>query len=65
MTKAGFNPAAAVSMLRKLEALEKTFIEDDTSPFLRTHPITSDRIECVQKEISNVMLPFSNINRRP
>lgn len=52
MSKACFDPAAAKMMLSRLQSLEKNSInENSIPPLLRTHPLTSERVEIVEKHI--------------
>lgn len=53
MTKAGFAPQGFVSMFEKLEAASRLNDNGDW-PFLRTHPLTSERIADVQLREQNM-----------
>jgi predicted Zn-dependent protease len=54
MYKAGYDPNSFVSFFEKVQALEKK--QPGTVPkIFSTHPLTPDRIEAAQKEISTIL----------
>jgi len=54
MYKAGYDPNSFVSFFEKVQALEKK--QPGTVPkIFSTHPMTPDRIEAAQKEISTIL----------
>jgi len=57
MYNSGYNPQGMVTFFGKLKALEKQSPSSITK-FFSTHPLTSDRIDSVQKEIAQ--LPSRN-----
>ena len=58
MAKAGFHPLAAVSTFNKFQALERRCRRDIVPPMLRTHPLTSDRIACLRRDLPEAMALF-------
>lgn len=56
MARACYDPVAAPSMLKKLHAKEKQLEQRGVAPsvplFLRTHPLTEDRLSLVQSELA-------------
>ncbi len=60
--KAGYDPYAMITMLQKLQKLEK---EDPLSMvvFLRSHPPAAERIRLVEEELTNLSIPQSEIRR--
>ena len=53
--KAGYDPTASIDMFERIESIEKS-TPGSVSKIFRTHPLTADRIERTQKNISE-MLP--------
>ncbi|MBM3254076.1 MAG: hypothetical protein FJZ16_07480 [Candidatus Omnitrophica bacterium] len=62
--KAGYDPYAIITMLEKLQKLER---EDPLSTvvFLRSHPPAKERISIVEQELANLSIPQEGIKRMP
>jgi predicted Zn-dependent protease len=54
MMSAGYDPRAALSFFRRLEALEKAQGEEAWEPYLRSHPPTPDRIRLAERFIDRM-----------
>jgi predicted Zn-dependent protease len=54
MYAAGYDPTGAVSILEKLEALQKTK-PGAVAHVLATHPLSSDRIRKTEEEIQRIL----------
>lgn len=52
LTQAGFDPRAAVSFFERLQKFSRLY-ENNAPEYLRTHPITSDRIADLQNRLEN------------
>jgi beta-barrel assembly-enhancing protease len=55
MYSAGYDPNGAVSILEKLESLERRKQSMLARVFLATHPLEADRIDKTQKEIQRIL----------
>lgn len=63
MARACFNPAAAASVLKKLDRLEardSSLAHDAMPNLLRTHPITSERVSRVMEELPGAKQVYSD-----
>jgi predicted Zn-dependent protease len=52
LTQAGFDPRAAVSFFERLQKFNRLY-ENNAPEYLRTHPITSERIADLQNRLEN------------
>ncbi len=52
LTQAGFDPRGAVSFFERLQKFSRLY-ENNAPEYLRTHPITSDRIADLQNRLEN------------
>lgn len=64
MARACFNPAAAESMLKRLDQFEREHVArtqvENVPPLLRTHPLSSERAKAVRKGLPQALELFSH-----
>jgi predicted Zn-dependent protease len=56
MLRAGWDPTGFVKLLKRFDDLEKTS-GSTPNPFLSDHPPTPDRLEAIQRELTQVTIP--------
>jgi predicted Zn-dependent protease len=64
MARAGYNPAAALAVWRKLAAYSKRHGADNIPSILRTHPVDEQRIANIQKHLPEALPQMSAGGRR-
>ncbi|MDD5240196.1 MAG: M48 family metalloprotease [Sulfuricella sp.] len=58
LSKAGFDPSAAASFFERMQKSTRLY-ENNAPEYMRTHPITSDRIADIQNRLEN--LPYHQV----